>query len=106
VDVVNERGAVERRSMAYTEVFARGSEPTERCDVHAPHGVVGALASVFITSDRPAQVRVRVDPPNSAPQTPSAVASASPDSPPATDEPPKKKRNIFSRIFRIGRDRK
>jgi len=106
VDVVNQRGAVERRSMAYTEVFARGTEPTERCNVHALHGVVGTLASVFLASDRPAQVRVRVDPPTPPPQPPSAVVSGSPDTPPTADEAPKKKRNIFSRIFGIGRDRK
>jgi penicillin-binding protein 1A len=104
VEIVNRDGTVERRSMVYTEVFARGSEPIERCNVHAPHGVVGALASVFLTNEGPAQVRL--DPPSPSPQPPPAVASVSPDRPPAADEAPKKKRNIFSRIFGMGRDRK
>lgn len=108
VDVVNSDGSVQRQSMIYTEWFPRGAAPTESCHLHPRHGVVGALASVFITSDRPAPVRVRVDPPG-APPPPSEVVTvtAAADAPGAADaEPVKKKRGFFSRIFRLGRDKK
>ena len=35
-DVVNKDGQLERRSMVYTEYFARGTEPTTYCDAHQP----------------------------------------------------------------------
>lgn len=106
VDVVNSDGSVQRQSMIYTEWFPRGAAPTESCHLHPRHGVVGALASVFITSDRPAPVHVRVDPPG-APPPPSEVVTAAADAPGAADaEPVKKKRGFFSRIFRLGRDKK
>jgi 1A family penicillin-binding protein len=107
VDVVNSNGSVERKSMVYTEVFARGTEPTETCDLHARHGVLGTLASIF-TSERPPHVQVRVDPPApaQAPSSPPAV-SAVPETPESVNaEPPKKKRGFFGRIFRLGRNDK
>ena len=38
VDVIDEDGQVERRSMVYTEYFARGTEPTAYCDLHPTRG--------------------------------------------------------------------
>jgi penicillin-binding protein 1A len=105
VDVVNGDGSVQRQSMIYTEWFPRGAAPTASCDLHKRHGVIGTLASVFITSDRPAPVRVGVDPPSALPPPAEAVAAAD-EAPPAADaEPVKKKRGFFSRIFRLGRDK-
>ena len=35
VEVVDTNGEVETRSMVYTEYFARGTEPTEYCELHS-----------------------------------------------------------------------
>ena len=47
VDVVSDHGQLERRSMVYTEYFARGTEPTDYCDLHPTRGLMTKLAGLF-----------------------------------------------------------
>ena len=41
VDVVDDDGSVETRSMIYSEYFVRGTEPTELCPIHGGVSIVG-----------------------------------------------------------------
>ena len=47
VEVVGKDGQIETRSMVYTEYFARGTEPTEHCDIHPADAGFGTVADVF-----------------------------------------------------------
>ena len=98
VEVVGTSGKLERRSMVYTEYFAKGTEPTAFCDLHPTRGVLTKLAGIFGGSDdRPAPPRVE-DTGAAAPNTTAAAgAVAQPDNPP--QPPPKKKRGFWSRVF-------
>jgi 1A family penicillin-binding protein len=102
VEVIGTNGRLERRSMIYTEYFAKGTEPTAFCDQHPTRGMLTKLAGIFGGADeRPAPPRVEdtgVAPP--AP-TPTVGAVAHPEH--AAQPPPKKKRGFWSRLF--GRDR-
>src|SRR5262249_25533767 len=52
VEVVSRDGFIERRSMVYTEFFARGTEPTERCELHPTRSFFGKMAD-FIAGGQP-----------------------------------------------------
>jgi penicillin-binding protein 1A len=103
VEVFDRDGNVTRRSVVYTEYFARGTMPTAECDLHKNQNVFGTLAGIF-TNDRPA-------PPVPAPVAglpPATVATAGISVPPpsvvvAPPEPEKRKRGFWSRLFGIGR---
>jgi hypothetical protein len=103
VEVVSNNGLVERRSMVYTEYFARGTAPESYCDLHPTHGILTKLAGVF----------------GAGPAVPPPVAVASTGLPPApagtsgttappeiasAPEPPKKKRGFWSRVFGLGKE--
>ena len=47
VEVVNNTGTIEHRSMVYTEYFARGTEPQAFCDQHPTRGIMTKLAGIF-----------------------------------------------------------
>ena len=47
VEVVSNTGALERRSMVYTEYFASGTAPEAYCDLHPTRGLMTKLAGVF-----------------------------------------------------------
>jgi membrane carboxypeptidase/penicillin-binding protein len=98
---VDENGQMLVKSMVYTEYFARGTEPTSYCDLHAIRGLVGVVASVFPPSDKPAPVHIETV------RAPSVIADTSeaPPGPKAEEEAPKKKRGFLARIFRIGNDK-
>ena len=105
VEVEARDGHLERRSMVYTEYFARGTEPTTYCDLHPTRGIVAKVAGLFgAEQEKPAPPRV--DDPVVAP----VVAATSGITPPPTvenpPEPPKKKRGFWSRVFGIGKDDK
>ena len=108
VEVEARDGHLERRSMVYTEYFARGTEPTGYCDQHPTHGILTKVAGLFgVSQDKPAPPRV--DDPAVVP-TPTATSGVAPqptaaavDVPPA---PPQKKRGFWSRVFGIGKDDK
>jgi penicillin-binding protein 1A len=84
-DVVDRDGRLEQRSLVYTEYFARGTAPTDSCDLHASRSVFGAIASVFTGGG----------------DTP-GVKAQEPAEPAGQDEP-RKKRGFWSRFFGIGR---
>jgi 1A family penicillin-binding protein len=97
VDVVAANGQLERRSMIYTEYFAKGTEPTLYCDQHPTRGIMTKIAGLFGGShDLPAPPRVE----DTGITTPTATATSGSvpqmESPP---EPPKKKRGFWSRLF-------
>jgi penicillin-binding protein 1A len=101
-DVIDADGRLVQRSMAYTEYFARGTEPTTTCDVHASRGIFGSIAAVFTGGNEKT-------PPPRLEETglpPVAAATAgTKDTQPETrkvEEPKKKKRGFWSRVFGIG----
>ncbi len=100
VDVITKDGALERRSMVYTEYFARGTQPTETCELHRSRGFFGTLASVFTDGDKAPPPRVDDVP---APAPTSGTVTAAPDEPPR-EAPKKKKRGFWSRVFGGGGD--
>jgi membrane carboxypeptidase/penicillin-binding protein len=119
VEVVSNDGQIDRRSMIYTEYFARGTEPTTYCDLHPARGISGRIADVLGISlgSAPAPVRatdpaVVAPPPSSPVPTPVATSGTSGTSgTPAIDPqiapvppPQKSKRGFWSRIFGGGRN--
>jgi hypothetical protein len=60
------------------------------------------MVTALATSDKPAPIHVEVSRP--AP-TATADSSAAPSSTNANEEPPKKKRGFWSRVFRVGKDK-
>lgn len=116
VDVVNDSGATESRSMVYTEYFVRGTEPTTYCDVHQPqHGFVTTMISLFKNDDeRPSKsADDGVVPPVAAtagiapPPAPAAAELAMPPVASETAAPvfTKKKRGFWSKVFGVGKDK-
>jgi len=105
VEVEARDGHLDRRSMIYTEYFARGTEPTTYCDLHPTRGIMTKVAGLFgAAQDKPTPPRA--DDPVIAP-TPTATSGVEPaarvdiaPTPPAQ----KKKRGFWSRVFGIGRD--
>ena len=100
-EVVNEHGNIERRSLAYTEYFAHGTEPTEVCDLHPSKSILAKVLTAFSSGEKP--------PPPTAEQAglppPAVATSASAQlETPAPPEAPKKKRGFWSKVFGIGRD--
>jgi penicillin-binding protein 1A len=109
VDMVDERGRVDRRSAVYTEYFARGTEPTAYCDLHPTRGLLGRIAGLFGSHQElpsPPSIRDVLPPPPAL----STIGSPQPIEP--LPEPPaakaKSKRGFWSRVFGFGRrdDRK
>jgi membrane carboxypeptidase/penicillin-binding protein len=107
VEVVNRDGSIERRSMVYTEYFARGTEPTTYCELHPSRSILAQVAGVFgAHEEKPAPPRaddpaaVAVPPPTAT----SGTASAERVPPPPPPAAEKKKRGFWSRVFGVGRD--
>ena len=102
VEVVNNSGELERRSMVYTEYFARGTEPSAFCDQHPTRGLMTKLAGLFGAQEHPAPPRL-VDT-GAAPAASSAATATATSGTlaPIETPPPPKKRGFWSRLF--GRD--
>jgi penicillin-binding protein 1A len=105
VEVVDDDGRRQSRSMVYTEYFLEGTNPTEYCNLHERRGFIGAIAEFF---SRPAQPFIEepapVRPPPVAPAVEASVPAA--EVPPLPPEP-EKKRGFWSRLFGRGKgDRK
>jgi penicillin-binding protein 1A len=98
-DVVNKDGLVERRSMIYTEYFARGTEPSVACEVHSgygvPAGAIGLVANAEMPVAPPHRETAATVPP-AAPTTGAANHEIAPDS---TTASPPKKRGFWGRLF-------
>jgi membrane carboxypeptidase/penicillin-binding protein len=104
VELVDDHGKLERRSMVYTEYFARGTEPTSYCDLHPTRGIFGKIAGFLGGGDHPPLPTVEgaALPPFSPAVVP---AVGSPPSPVESAPPePKKKRGFWSKFFGIGKD--
>jgi 1A family penicillin-binding protein len=113
VEVIDADGHIERRSMIYTEYFARGTQPTTYCDLHPTRGLLGKIAGLLGAGDHPlpphiddiglrpggaATTGAAVEP---APGAATAVAVE-----PAAHDEPKKKRGFWARLFGVGKDEK
>jgi membrane carboxypeptidase/penicillin-binding protein len=105
VEVISNTGQVERRSMVYTEYFARGTVPDTYCDLHPTRGVMSKIAGMFgAGQDHPPPPTVQE---TGLPPGPTATSgsAAEPQAPTAAPpEPPKKKRGFWSRLFGVGKD--
>src|SRR3954451_14862311 len=103
VEVMDNDGHLTRRSMVYTEYFARGTQPTDYCQLHPKHGFFGAVASVFTGSEKPPAPRVEETGLPPAPTATSGVVPPTPEPPAA--ETPKKKRGFWSKVFGVGKEK-
>ena len=94
VEVVGHAGQLERRSMVYTEYFARGTEPTTSCDLHPTPGILTRFAALFGGGAVPAP------PPRIDNVLAPATAATGGELPTVDPQPPVvKKRGFWSRIF-------
>lgn len=109
VDVINRDGAIETRSMIYTEYFVKGTQPTTVCPLHESRSFLDAIAGVFGKETGPPPMPVDATglpmptmPARTsgapAPHAPAASPTAAPAAP-ADPEAPTKKRGFWSRIF-------
>jgi penicillin-binding protein 1A len=106
VDVADDRGQLERRSMVYTEYFKRGTEPTAYCDLHPTRGNLEKVAGLIGGEPRlPVPPRVGVvATSDAAPMTAASGASGHTAEPAPQPPPSKKKRGFWSRLLGIGKD--
>jgi len=106
VDVVDDHGQLERRSMVYTEYFAPGTAPTAYCDLHPTRGIFGKVAGLLGGGDdRPAPPRadeVGVPPASTASSAQAPVLSTGEGD--MTPPPKKKKRGFWSKLLGLGKD--
>ena len=100
----DEAGNLTKGSLAYTEYFAQGTEPTESCPIHRrlPGGVLGALAALVGGPSKPAEPSQAV----SSQPPPARVAEVSP-APTKAEPPPEapRKRGFWSRVFGVGKEK-
>lgn len=100
VFVEDEDGSSDVKSMVYTELFVRGTEPTDTCPLHVGRSIFGRMAGWFGASPSVAPSGSAHDiAPPTAPAA--AVEKASNESETKADapEPEQKKRGFWSRIF-------
>ena len=90
VEQMNKQGAIERRSMIYTEYFVRGTEPAASCDLHPTRAVVGSMAALLGGGEKPAPPKVdSVSPPPPLTATSGAAEEPVPSVTPAGTGPAK-----------------
>ena len=98
-DVVDDAGRLTERSMVYTEYFASGTEPLASCDIHGSRGFFGRLVLALGGGALP--------PPHvadtSLPTSPTPAVQAPVPTAERSEEPPRKKRGFWSRVFGGGR---
>jgi 1A family penicillin-binding protein len=95
-------GSTTERSMLMTEVFVRGTEPTDTCHLHVGRSLLAKMGDWF--KDSPSAERNSpgdAAPAAAAPAVAEARAEAE-DETKAKPEEPKKKRGFWSRIFGRG----
>jgi len=103
VDVENDDGTVETRSMIYTDYFIKGTQPTTICPLHPPRSFMASVAGAFgIQVGKPAQVDPALLPP--PPQAGTTGTTADPNTAPTPPPGPqpdvkKKKKGFWSRVF-------
>jgi len=103
-DVIDDKGHLVQRSMVYTEYFAKGTQPTTTCDIHASRGIFGSIVAAFNGGNE------KTPPPHvedtSLPPATAATSGTVEPAPTAqkAEEPARKKRGFWSKVFGIGRD--
>jgi hypothetical protein len=103
VDVVDDDGSIERRSMVYTEYFVVGTEPTSVCNLHPTRGFLGAIATIFKGESVPPPPPVVAADAGLPPTSSAAAHIAEPVVEIAPPPPEPKKRGFWSRVFGFGR---
>jgi len=100
-EVIADNDRPDKRPMVYTEYFARGTAPTEYCDLHQSHTIISKIAGLFggLPSAPAVNNAVTHETPAAA-----APADAAPAAATAAQEPPKKKRGFWSKLFGVGKD--
>ncbi len=103
VEVVSNNGQIDRRSMVYTEYFARGTVPDAYCDLHPTRGIMNKIAGAFgAGTDAPAPTPVAN---TGLPPAPAATSGTTPAPEiAAAPEAGKKKRGFWSKLFGLGKD--
>jgi penicillin-binding protein 1A len=104
VELMNSQGGIERRSMVYTEYFARGTEPLAYCDLHPTRGIVGGLASLLGGEERAPSPKV-----DDTGGLPSVTTTTGVVVEPGLNRTPqepgsKRKRGFWSKLLGIGKD--
>ena len=102
VEVVSNSGEISHRSMVITDYFARGKSPASQCPLHPGGNLLTAVAGWFgKDGPKPAQASELGLPSQSAPGLPAEPvrAQAPAGQEPKAEEPAKKKRGFWSRIF-------
>jgi hypothetical protein len=87
--------------MIYTEYFARGTEARTFCDMHPTHGFMTKVAGLF--GGQPDNPPPRVEEVVPPPEPPAATVGSQPEVQAPPEEPEKKKRGFWSRLFGIGK---
>jgi hypothetical protein len=92
--------------MVYTEYFAKGTQPTTSCEIHASRGIFGSIAAVFTggsEKDTATHAVPRLED-TAPPITTAALDVPAADTSHPSGEPAKKKRGFWSRVFGVGHD--
>jgi penicillin-binding protein 1A len=109
VEVVSDDGTIDTKSMIYTDYFVRGTQPTTLCPLHPGRSVFATMANALgIQVGKPAPVPADAA---AVPPTASGTAGAAPQqgaaqSAQADDQPKKKKRGFWAKLFGVGDDKK
>jgi membrane carboxypeptidase/penicillin-binding protein len=115
VDVIDDEGNIETRSMVYTEYFVRGTQPTDVCPLHEDRSFFDRVAGLFGKDGPQPTSAGQLGLPVGHPAGPPAAATGGSQAaePTQTDAPdagvreaekPKKKRGFWSRVFGRGKD--
>jgi 1A family penicillin-binding protein len=108
VEVVNDDGSVETKSMVYTDYFVRGTQPTTLCPLHPGRSIFATMAGalgVQVGKPAPVPADTAALPPTSG----TSGVSPAQDTPATSkaEEPQKKKKKGFwSRLFGGDDDKK
>jgi penicillin-binding protein 1A len=104
VEVVNDDGSIETKSMIYTDYFVRGSQPTTMCPLHPGRSLFATMAGALgIQVGKPTSVPAASLPPTPNPTT--AAPAQTNGAQAKADEPEKKKkRGFWSKLFGVGGD--
>jgi penicillin-binding protein 1A len=106
VEVIDNEGTIQTKSMVYTEYFLRGRQPTDVCPLHPGQGVFGKFAGLF-GKDGPPPTPVDATglPPQSGAQSSAEPTRGTTGSEVKPAEPAKKKkRGFWARVFGVGKD--
>jgi penicillin-binding protein 1A len=106
-ETVDDQGNLTIKSMAYTEYFVRGTEPTDYCPIHG-YGTSNGLVTIATSGSAPEPLAPPA-PPSPTPQPPPPTPRSRTSTEPAvadrqTDPQQQKRRGFWSRVFRRGGD--